>query len=367
MNYRAALSNWRHKLINDVFVRAKTDGTGRFRVEVEDQGIGIRTEDVGTLFREFQQLDLSFGKKHQGTGLGLALTKKIVEGQGGEVGVDSVLGRGSRFFALLPRRASSTEKTKQTLFASPFNRPPVLVIEDTDNDRKRITEILLHHGYGVEIAATGSEAIAKAREKIFSAILLDLILPDMVGWQILHAIRSEGPNQNTPIIVTTIVTEKDAARGFPIQDFLSKPVEPQSLINALARTGVQPPKTKGRILVVDDDPNALKIARVALEPLGYQTICHVSSVSGLAVVEREPVDAVILDLLTPEMDGFEFLERLRQSSAGRGMPVIVWTNQDLSAAEMPQLASWAQSVALKSRGGIDAVVKELQFHLSTRE
>ena len=85
------------------------------------------------------------------------------------------------------------------------------------------------------------------------------------------------------------------------------------------------------------------------------------------MVEHEPVDAVILDLLTPEMDGFEFLERLRQSSAGRGMPVIVWTNQDLSAAEMAQLAWSAQSVALKSRGGIDAVVKELQFHLSTRE
>src|SRR5437016_13771123 len=99
--------------------------------------------------------------------------------------------------------------------------------------------------------------LSKLGKRFLAAILLDLILPDMVGWQILHAIRSEGPNQNTPIIVTTIVTEKDAARGFPIQDFLSKPVEPKSLINALARTAVQPPKTKGRIRVVDDNPKPL--------------------------------------------------------------------------------------------------------------
>ena len=109
MNYRAALSNWRHKLINDVFVRAKTDGTGRFRVEVEDQGIGIRTEDVGTLFREFQQLDLSFGKKHQGTGLGLALTKKLVEAQRGEISVESQVGKGSTFSVVLPLAGAGRE------------------------------------------------------------------------------------------------------------------------------------------------------------------------------------------------------------------------------------------------------------------
>ena len=142
-------------------------------------------------------------------------------------------------------------------------------------------------------------------------------------------------------------------------------VELESLINALARTGVQPPKTKGRILVVDDDPNALKIARVALEPLGYQTICHVSSVSGLAVVEHEPVDAVIPRSVDAR-DGWVRVSRAASAIFGRQG----YARDRLDESRFISGRDGAACVvgtALKSRGGIDAVVKELQFHLSTRE
>lgn len=349
-----------------VWVRAKAADSSHFRIEVEDNGIGIDARDMGKLFVEFEQLESNAAKKHQGTGLGLALTKKIVEAQGGKVGVTSTIGQGSTFFAILPRIFGSKPKAEEmppSLFSP---KPAILIIDDNAHDQKLFATILARQGHSIQTAATGSEAIAKCRQEAYSAILLDLILPDMPGWHILRAIRSDGPNRNTPIIVITIIAEKETAKGFPIQDFLTKPVEQRILLEALARAGVHPGKSKARVLVVDDDPNALKLARAALEPLGYQALCYSSSVSGLAAAERDQVNAVVLDLLMPEMDGFEFLDRLRASSGGRNLPVIVWSNQDLSLEETERLRRAAQGIAPKSTGGIDAVVRELQAQLSNR-
>lgn len=350
----------------DVWVRAKPAGPNYFRIEVEDNGIGIDARDISRLFLEFEQLESNAAKKHQGTGLGLALTKKIVEAQDGKVGVTSTAGQGSTFFAILPRVFGSKPKAEDLAPSLSGPKPSILIIDDNAHDQKLLATILARHGYSVQIAATGSEAIAKCFQEAYSAILLDLILPDMTGWHILRAIRSDGPNQKTPIVVITIVAEKDTAKGFPIQDFLTKPVEQSVLLEALARAGVQPAKSKGRVMVVDDDPTALKLARAALEPLGYQAICYSSSVSGLAAAESDQADAVVLDLLMPEMDGFEFLDRLRKSPRGRDLPVIVWSNQDLTGAQKERLRCAAQGIAAKSQGGVDAVVRELHAQLSAK-
>jgi CheY-like chemotaxis protein len=348
-----------------ITVRARPEDERRFRLEVEDDGIGIMPDEIGKLFVAFQQLDSGAAKRHQGTGLGLALSKKIVEAQGGQVGVQSTRGQGSVFYAVLPTQADLTNEQPpehSTAPAASPDMPKVLVIEDSEADRKWLARILADAGYRVEIAKNGAEAIERARNQPFSAILLDLILPDTGGWDILHTIRAAGLNQNTPVIVVTLVAEKGIAKGFPIQDYLVKPVRPNDLLDSLRGAGLTPKSLQRRILVVDDDVKILKLASVGLKASGYEAVCHSSAVSALHDAELIEFAAVVLDLLMPEMDGFEFIDRFRRMDNCRHTPVIIWTNKDLTATDLGRLKDAAQSVALKSRDGIDTVLKELARH-----
>jgi CheY-like chemotaxis protein len=348
-------------------IRALAEGTDFFRLEVQDTGMGIALDQIDKLFTEFEQLDASTAKKHQGTGLGLALTKRIVEAQGGRVGVHSIVGQGSVFYAVLPKITAGKSETgaQWHVSATPAgDSPSVLIVEDNEKDLRWIAKILLAHGHSFDTARTGAEALAKTKATVYSVVLLDLILPDMIGWDVLHAIRMEGANQHTPVIAVTIVAEKEIARGFPVQDYLTKPLSPESLIASLKSAGVQSNGVRKKILVVDDDPNALKLASVALQSGSYEAVCHSNGKDGLAAAAESRFDAIVLDLLMPEIDGFEFLERFRAITDCHNTPVIVWTNKDLTAEDRERLERSAQSITLKGQDGIDAVLIELQRYVA---
>ncbi len=342
-------------------VRVRPDAPGWFRLEVEDNGIGIRAEETAQLFVSFQQLDSGLSKKHQGTGLGLALTKKIVEAQGGSVGVRSARGRGSVFFALLPLTAATETAANGPALAAPeSDEPAILVVEDSDADLQWLTRILGQARYRVETAKTGAEALAKLQRRAYAAVLLDLILPDAGGWDILHAIRADARNQNIPVIVVTIVAEKGVSRGFPVQDYLVKPIAPEALLDSLRAAAVLPRPLGRRILVIDDDTKTLKLSRIALEGAGYQAACYADAAAALEEAGRTKFAAVVLDLLMPRMDGFQFLDRFRRIEGCGNTPVIVWTNKDVSSADVQRLKASAQEIALKGRDGIETVLKMLQ-------
>ncbi len=225
-----------------VTVRIKRKGESAFLIEVEDTGIGIPPEDIGRLFVEFQQLDAGMAKKHRGTGLGLALTRSIVEAQGGRVGVRSVHGQGSTFFALLPQVNTTIKETAEQQSEVPWKDPlvppqedpsTVLVIEDDSEDRARLVSFLIGAGYAIETAATAAEALKRCQERAFDVITLDLLLPDASGWDVQQKIRAGGPNRDAPIIVITQMKKKDATMGFPIQDILNKPVQLEDLLASL--------------------------------------------------------------------------------------------------------------------------------------
>ncbi len=227
-----------------VTVRIKRKGESAFLIEVEDTGIGIPPEDIGRLFVEFQQLDAGMAKKHRGTGLGLALTRSIVEAQGGRVGVRSVHGQGSTFFALLPQVNTTIKETAEQQSEVPWKDPlvppqedpsTVLVIEDDSEDRARLVSFLIGAGYAIETAATAAEALKRCQERAFDVITLDLLLPDASGWDVQQKIRAGGPNRDAPIIVITQMKKKDATMGFPIQDILNKPVQLEELLASLER------------------------------------------------------------------------------------------------------------------------------------
>jgi CheY-like chemotaxis protein len=219
-----------------VTVRAMAEGRDRYRLEVEDTGIGISAEDLAKLFTEFRQLDTSASKQYQGTGLGLALTKRIVEAQGGSVEVTSAPGVGSTFSAVLPRWMQGGEEGQSAVSTHavlPRAASSVLLIEDDPSHSAWVTNLLEEHGYGVQLAPDGFEAIDLCSVQRFDAILLDILLPGLDGWETLRAIRRHGLNRDAPVVVVSITRPADAVSDYPVHDFLTKPVDRETLLRSL--------------------------------------------------------------------------------------------------------------------------------------
>src|SRR5262249_32882070 len=356
-----------------VTVRITPEGDEDFRVEVEDTGVGIRAEDVAKLFTEFAQLDASSAKKHGGTGLGLVLTKRIVEAHGGTVGVRSVLGRGSVCFAVLPRTAPPSEPTEprppRKTMPLPILRagaPSVLIIEDDPQEGDWLVRTLTDAGYSTDLVTRGADAVERCRHRAYDAITLDLILPDMSRLDVLRALRGQGTNVAKPVVILSVVAERERVSGFPVEDVLIKPVGEAQIVASLARAGVTP-ASGTRVVVVDDDAGARKLMEKTLRDLGYTPDCHTDAARALASVEAAPPAAIVLDVLLPEIDGFEFLRRLRGSPVGRRLPVLIWTVKDLSAEERAELLASAQAVMQKDAHRQAELLQELRTFVRPQE
>jgi PAS domain S-box-containing protein len=354
-----------------VTVRMLAAGPVDLRLEVEDTGIGIRPEDIPRLFVEFQQLDASASKKYPGTGLGLALTKRIVEAQGGSVGVTSVPGRGSLFYAQMPRvQASSLQSVGNGKDFQAAGETPavdgrrVLVIEDDARDCHWLASTLTAAGYAVQTVGSGSEAVRLLNEQRFDAVTLDLMLPDMSGWDVLRQVRG-GLNQDVPVVVVSVLVDRGGGVGFQIRDFLEKPVSDQDLLNSVRRA-ILPPASGRKVLLVDDDRKDLKLFRAVLTQQGYNTVARTSAAAALRAAAENRPDVVVLDLIMPGIDGFEFLRRLRAIPSGAGIPVIVLTAKHLVKAEKDLLNAMAQAVVGKGDGTRRALLAELEAALASR-
>jgi PAS domain S-box-containing protein len=324
-----------------VVVRANlVDDGSRFRLDVEDTGIGIAPEDFERLFVEFQQLDAGVAKKHAGTGLGLALCKRLAEAQGGTVGVSSVPGKGSTFYALLPMSAGSVIAPLPCsgLPGAYEGSPVVLVVEDNARDRALLVRTLVAAGYAVDEARTGAQALAKCQERSFDAITLDLLLPDASGLDVLDGIRRSNRNSDVPVIVVTVVTERGAIGGFAVHDLLPKPLERVALLESLERARISP-RRSGEILVVDDEPASLRLMAAALQQLGYRARCVSNGEDGIRIARAAAPAALVLDLMMPVMDGWGFRAVQMCDPHLADIPVIV-----LSAAGRFDVAAAAESL-----------------------
>jgi CheY-like chemotaxis protein len=350
-----------------VIVRALPEGPDNFRLEVEDTGLGIDPRDLGSLFVEFQQLEAGAAKRHQGTGLGLALTRRLVEAQGGTVGVRSTPGKGSVFHAILPRRARPADAiTLPPSGAQRLGPRTVLVVEDDERDRAAISSALSAAGYTIELARTGVDALACCRERAFDAITLDLLLPDMSGLDLLIALRGETRTRATPVVVVSVAPDVGVIAGFAVHDVLRKPLDRDALVGALERAGVRPDR-QGGVLVVDDDDVALRLMDATLAQLGYVSITRSSGAAGLAAAQELHPAAVVLDLMMPEMDGVEFLDRFRRIPAHARTPVLIWTMKDLTSEEHAKLRESAQGIVSKSGDTPSTVVAQLRVLLAGGE
>ena len=335
-----------------ITLRALPDGPRHLRIEVEDTGVGIAVADLPRLFTEFQQLDTGYGKHHQGTGLGLALVRRLVQAQGGSVGVRSELGVGSVFFLVLPRSPDD---------AAPRER--LLVVEPDVQLQAQVVNGLAEAGFSVDAAGSAAQALHHSQGHAYSGITLDLCLPDSPGLHLLEAIRRTGHNSSAPVVAMSV----PAAAGngplgiatFAVADVLCKPLHAQQVFNALARLRVNG-RAPNRVLVVDDDPLALDLMRATLAGLGLTVIALQDGRQALREIDEHQPDAMVLDLMMPGFDGFAVLDALSQLPAWRQLPVFIWTAMNLDEDDLASLTRTARAVIGKGGGALDPLLRELR-------
>ncbi len=344
-----------------ISVRAWAEDDRHFRLEVEDTGVGIAAPDLPRLFTAYQQLDAGSTKKYEGSGLGLALTRRLVMAQGGSVGVRSTLGSGSVFHAVLNRIHGTDEtpraKAPNGLAVSTDHR--LLVIHDARDDPPELVAGLTAAGFRVDTTATGEQAVQHARHHAYDAITLGLMLPDQCGLGVLQRIRAEALNRDSPVVGMTMRAAAGAAATFAIADVLCKPIRTDEIVSAMARLrlpGTQPTT----VMVVDDDPLALDLMRATLKAIGIDAVGLLDGREALRRLDRHRPDAIILDLVMPAFDGFAMLDALQGMPAWRNTPVFIWTSMVLSDAEYSTLGQSARAIVSKRGGSLHATLDALR-------
>ena len=341
-----------------VTVRAFAQGPDHFRLEVEDTGIGIAPADLPRLFSEFQQLDAGYSKQHQGTGLGLALTRRLVQAQGGSVGVRSTLGVGSVFYFVL-NRIHGADAVRAESQADAVSTPDrALVIEDNPQDQARLVAALAQAGFEVDAAADSDEALRKARETRYAALTLDLNLPSQRGLDLLADIRSHGASQATPVVGMTMPAE-DRSATLVIANLLCKPIRSEEILLAMAPFKLAQPG-RANVLVIDDDPNARDLMRATLKGIGIDAVCAQDGRDALRNIDQLRPDAIILDLMMPVFDGFQVLDALQRLPAWRHVPVYIWTSLLLTDEEYALLAQSARAILSKGGGALEDLLEGLR-------
>ncbi|HUO17777.1 MAG TPA: response regulator [Verrucomicrobiae bacterium] len=338
---------------------------GQVEVTVWDTGIGIRPEDQALVFEEFRQVEGEPGTAHEGTGLGLAITKRLVEQQGGSISLESEVGKGCRFTFTLPasRRPSGTysvEMSESTLAQVSSRLAPVVLVVDDELPARELLASYLEQEYRVAMASSGAEAIKKAKELMPDAITLDVLMPRGNGFETLVALRKTPETSGIPIIIVSIVDQKHVGFALGAADYLIKPVRKPELLETVRKHVTTPADDDATILLVDDDPKALELFEETLRSAGYETQSVRSGQRALEVLSNKIVGAVVLDLLMPEMDGFQVIRHVRQEPTLKNLPILVMTAKALTQEEIAILSRETQAQFQKNGAWQQELLTEVQ-------
>ena len=325
------------------------------RVVISDTGIGMTEEQLSRLFQAFSQADASTAKQYGGTGLGLAITRNFCQLLGGDVTVVSKPGEGSTFTITLPDRPAAPTQVEPAsvppLVGKLDNAPTVLIVDDDPVARDLLAANLKGAGYRLIQAASGEEALNLARTMRPDAITLDVMMPKPDGWQVLSELKADADLRDIPVIIVTVLSDRGIGLSLGAVDVLTKPVD-RARLTALIHSLV---RRDGPVLVVEDDADARGVIRPTIEKMGLAVAETADGRQALAWLGDHPAPAMILlDLMMPEMDGFEVLDALAAHEEWRDIPVIVITAKQLSAAERERLRGQVQKVFVKgTASGID--------------
>ena len=336
--------------------RSEDNGRGWIEFSVADTGIGMSAEQLGRLFEEFMQADATTTRQFGGTGLGLAITRKLCHLMGGDVSATSVQGKGSTFTVRFPAREDGTKAdgavsgpVSASLTApgtDQAERAVVLVIDDDLTARELLTTYLVEQGFAVETASSGIDGLKRARELRPAAITLDVMMPDIDGWTVIAALKGDPALAGIPVVIVTIVDEAHRGIALGAAGYLTKPVDRDKLLDLLgAYRSAERPTT---VLVVEDDETQRQGIRAILEARSWTVEEAANGRLALDALARSVPDVILLDLMMPEMDGFEVVAALQANPAWRNIPVVVVTALEVSADDRNRLNQGVRHIVAKN-------------------
>ncbi len=363
------------KFTNDgeVTVRATAQAGGEaVRFTVSDSGVGMTEDELERVFKAFQQADASTTRKFGGTGLGLAITRHYCRMLGGSIDVESTPGEGTTFTVVLPLDASvhaEQSHEQSSVEVEPLEadggsriRDTVLVIEDDESARDLLRRTLRAEGYRVVTATNGSQGLHLARELEPLAITLDLLMPEMDGWQVLSRLKRDDQLADIPVILVSMLDERKRGFALGADHYLVKPLERERLVDMLSgyrTSGV----TDGLCLIVEDDGPTRELMERIISKEGWRVQQAENGRLGLDAARAETPDLVILDLMMPEVDGFEFLAEFRQETQFEDIPVVVVTAKELTDGEVDNLAQATTRIIRKAGRGAGELLAEVRRSL----
>jgi CheY-like chemotaxis protein/anti-sigma regulatory factor (Ser/Thr protein kinase) len=335
------------------------------KIAVSDTGVGIPADALDYIFDEFRQVDGSSTREHGGTGLGLSITKKLARILGGTIEASSVEGKGSTFTVIFPLVQKDDKFPAETVAVKEEPHLPIkakdkktlLAIDDDPNSLLLLKQNLEDEGYYVVGALSADEGIQKAAEIMPFAITLDILMPKKDGWEVLNHLKADPATRNIPVIVLSIIDNKELGFSLGAFDYLVKPLEKEAILSALQRIPDIPAK---RVLVVDDDPNAVDLLTQILQDEGYQVKGVCNGKEALRVLKGTPQDIIILDLLMPEMDGFEVIQTIKANASWKNIPIIVVTAKDLSDTDWEFLQHRVDRIIRKTGLSEQNLMNEVQ-------
>jgi len=343
-------------------------------VTVADTGLGVPAEDQQRIFDSFQQGTRPAGQA-EGTGLGLTLTKRIVELHGGTIWVESEVGRGSKFGFTLPAGPEEPVLSPVPLAgmstgpaAEPATGPgpTVVVVEDDRRSFDLLRAYLEAAGVRVVGARDGEEGLDTVRRLSPAGVVLDILLPGIDGWEVLAQLKADPRTAPIPVIVVSMLDER--GRGFALgaAEYLVKPVGKEQLLAAVYRAAAMPER-KHTVVAIDDDPLAVELVRANLEPEGWTVLGAPTGQEGLALIREQQPSVVLLDLLMPGMDGFEVVEALRAEPGTKTVPVVILTSKSMTRQDKERLQGRITYVARKTEFDLSGLAGLLRWASASRQ
>jgi signal transduction histidine kinase/CheY-like chemotaxis protein len=343
--------------------RVKSKGSEEITMAVGDTGIGMSPEQVARLFQEFVQADPSTTRKYGGTGLGLTISRRFCQMMGGEITVESQLGVGSTFTIRLPARVETAQPAPmlrrvrpEQQAIKPVKGSLILVIDDDQTVCEVMARYLEREGFVVRTATGGREGLELAREFHPAAITLDIHMPDLDGWTVLAAIKGDPQLADIPVVMVTI--EDNRSRGYSLgaTEYLTKPIDRERLISLLHSISS---RVARKVMLVDDDEIMRESVRRVLEQENWEVASASNGRFALEHLAASSPDVIVLDLMMPEMDGFEFLVEIRQRPEWRDIPVLVMTAKDLNVEDQKRLNGYVERVMQKNASELGELLREL--------
>jgi CheY-like chemotaxis protein len=323
-------------------------------ISVSDTGIGVSPEGLEALFKPFSQIDSGLARKYEGTGLGLAMIKLLSELHGGTLAVESAVGEGSRFSVWLPIRTPEDVEAPEILSipemadAVPGERI-ALVIEDDFKSADLIRLQLEGEGFKVIHVVSAEAALVVADQQPIALITLDIMLPKMDGWEFMAKLKEKPALKHIPIMIVSIVADRNKGFAMGAAAVMQKPVSRQELYDSLFEMKLVPLKIGGslKILIVDDDPRAVELIGLHVDGLASSVLRAYGGQEAIEIARREMPDLIVLDLLMPDVNGFDVVAALHEDPGTAGIPILVVTAKQITAEDRDKLNGFVSTIMEK--------------------